>query len=329
MKKIHETTGSLPELISPYLRKLIDKTGGVNGPIGLQFHLLSPADVCIEKNDPLAEEENEVAPGVVYKYQGKLRTDGSVLFYGRALWLISRYCASYCRFCTRGRVVGLPADKSQERGETLAQKPYLDEMDIQKALSYFKNHQEINEVILSGGDPFVTSRKYLEQILESLITLQKQRDLTIIRIHTRVPITNPFFLQDWHYALLARIPHLYLVLHINHPAELTEEVQAIIKKLKNTGATLLSQSVLLKGVNDSPDTLHDLFVQVVTNGIHPYYLHYTDPVPWAKRFTVPLPRAIKLWQTVRPRLSGIAATARFVIDTPHHGKIPIADTTEK
>lgn len=295
----------LPEVVSPYLIKLIKKTGGKNGPIGLQF-LAQPGKENQFRNhgsrDPLNEDEFVVAPGLVYKYRG------------RVLWTIGFNCASYCRFCTRGREVGLP-------------KPLLTDKEIAQVFNYLKKHSEVNEVILSGGDPLMTPKSYLTKIISGLVKLQKAGQIRIIRLGTRLPISNPRLIQAWHYQLLAKIKNPYLMVHINHPAELTPEALAVLNSFRRqSGALVLSQTVLLKGINDSVNTLAQLFYKMTEEGIRPYYLFQNDPVFWAKHFTVPINKAIKLWQQLRPKLSGLAATARFVIDTPYgFGKIPVPE----
>ncbi len=116
------------------------------------------------------------------------------------------------------------------------------------------------------------------------------------------------------------------MVHINHPSELTLQALRVIDRFKQNGATVMSQSVLLKGVNDNPQTLINLFNLMAKEGIRPYYVYQNDPVSWAQHFTVSIPRAIKIWEQLRPRLSGIAGTARFVIDTPFgYGKIPVPE----
>lgn len=320
-------SGTLPEVISPYMRELIAKTGGKDGPIGRQFIFnTNDFDKPSKHSDPLIEEKHEVAPGVIYKYRGKLDKNGNVVYHGRVLWTISRFCATYCRFCFRGRLVGLPAKHSKEKGETLLQKPYLTSDDIAAVIDYIKNHKEINEVILSGGDPLISPHKYLEEIIHRLVELQKTGTIDFIRIHTRAPITNPLSIHKWHFDVIKKIQDPHIVLHINHPLELTDEVKERIKQFRKSGALLFSQSVLLNGVNDSVETLYSLFTDLSKLGVRPYYLHHNDPVYWAQSFTVPLQKGIQLWQELRRRLSGIASTAKFVIDTPYgYGKIPIPE----
>jgi len=311
-----EDRGNLPEVISVYLRDLIKKTGGVDGPIGKQF--IKQNSPClykgVYKDDPLDEAEHEVAPGLVYKYHGTVAKNGTVLTHGRVLWMVTRFCSSYCRFCTRGREVGVP-------------KPFLSDSDIKKVIDYIAGQKEINEVILSGGDPLVVPRDYLTKIINQLVVLQKKGQIQIIRIGTRLPIVNPKVVQQWHYDLIKTIDNPYIMVHINHPFELTKSALTVLEQFrKQCYATVMSQTVLLKGINDDPQIFIDLFNMMAANAIRPYYIYQCDPVPWAKQFIVPPKKVIELWKQVRPQLSGVAATARLVIDVPHgYGKIPLPE----
>ncbi len=331
-------------MISPYLQQLIEKTGGPDGPIGLQFvGSDQPDGTNTHQHDPLDEHQYQVAPGMLYKYRGTCDEEGQVQTHGRVLWMISRYCASYCRFCFRGRFVGLPADRPSpsahhgtadspeghsQNSETLKEKPFLDYDDIEQGASFIRNNPEINEVILSGGDPFICPQDYLLQIFTIMSDLQKSDDLSFVRIHSRAPVTNPRSIRPHHFSALTMVDLPHLVLHVNHPAELTTEVKQFIKTVREQTDTLLfSQSVLLKGVNDSVETLSQLFLDLAKLGVRPYYLHYTDPVPWADRFVVPFPEAVALWQSLRKRASGIVGSAKFVVDSPHGvGKVVVPES---
>lgn len=322
--------GGLPEIVSLHLLKLIEITGGREGPIGKQF-LAQPA---LEKRfykkksaDPLIEDHHEVAPGVVYKYRGKLDKDKKVVYFGRALWTITRYCATYCRFCTRGREVGVPTYVKTSSKAAIANKPYLSDEELEEVFEFLRQHQEINEVIISGGDPLTAPQSYLTKVIRGLAQLQKEGHLDIVRLGTRLPVHNPISIQPWHYELLAELKNPFLMVHINHPFELTQiTLERLYNFRKYSLAQVLSQTVLLKGVNDSEETLYELFTMMAREGIRPYYVFQNDPVYWAQHFTVPIKRAIKMWQKLRPRLSGVAATARFVIDVPFgYGKVPIPE----
>ena len=322
--------GGLPEVFSSYLSELIEQTGGANGPIGKQFVARPEKEKKnFNKNhmDPLAEDEHEVAPGLVYKYEGKANEGGKIVNFGRALWTITRFCGTYCRFCTRGREIGIPPNVSGYNISTISRNPFLTDKEIGEVLVFLKEHKEINEVILSGGDPLTAPQGYLTRIIEGLVELQKAGDLDIIRIGTRLPVHNPASIKDWHYELLGKIKNPYLMIHINHPAELTPQTVEVLNNFRRQSfAHVYSQSVLLKGVNDDVQTLHNLFVKMTKEGIRPYYIYQNDPVYWAQHFTVPFKKAIKIWGKLRPRLSGLAATVRFVIDTPYgFGKIAVPE----
>ncbi|MEK7673525.1 MAG: radical SAM protein [Patescibacteria group bacterium] len=321
--------GGLPESVSPYLIALIKKTGGVHGPIGKQFIAQPELESRVTKKgfDPLNEDHNEVAPGLVYKYRGKINKKGEIEYYGRCLWTVTRLCATYCRFCTRGREVGMPPHVKSKTNAAISHKFFLSDEEIEQVFKFLKKHKEINEVILSGGDPLTAPQPYLTKIITGLSELQSKGFIDTLRIGTRLPVHNPLAVQDWHYQLLAKIRHPYVMLHVNHPYELTDQTKSVIANLRKiSAATVFGQSVFLKGVNDSVETLYQLFTSEIKAGVIPYYLLQNDAVYWARHFTVPMKRAIKIWEKLRPKLSGIAATAKFVIDVPYgYGKIPLPE----
>jgi lysine 2,3-aminomutase len=318
--------GGLPEVIPPYLKELIQITGGESGPIGRQFIAniaLEALHADSEEKDPLNEDEHEVAPGLIYKYRAK-EVDGH-LYSGRALFTITYTCSAYCRFCTRGREVGIPEGyQTSEEGPVHSQ--HLSRTQIDQSLAFIEAEPGLNEVILSGGDPLTVKPEVLTYVLSKLGELQKSDKLSVVRIGSRLPIHNPRAFKPEHYHAIEQLENPRLMIHINHPDELTDEAIQVLKKLRSAGAILHSQTVLLKGVNDNVQTLYELFSKCVKNGISPYYVFQNDPVYWARHFTVPMDEAIQIWQALRPKLSGIAATARFVIDVPHgYGKVPVPE----
>jgi lysine 2,3-aminomutase len=209
----------------------------------------------------------------------------------------------------------------------LANKAYLSDEDLDQVEKYLDAHPEINEIILSGGDPLTTPQPYFTKIMDRLSRRQAAGQLHIVRIGSRFPIHNPNGLKDWHYQQVGRLINPYLMVHINHPAELTTEALTVLQRFRReSGATAMSQTVLLKGVNDSVETLYNLFTVLAKEGIRPYYVFQNDDVCWAKHFTVPMKKAVAIWGKLRPRLSGVAATARFVIDVPKgYGKVPVPE----
>lgn len=310
--------GGLPEVISPYLQKLITETGGIDGPIAKQF----VANPNLERKrsnkpqDPLLEEEHEVAPGLVWKYQN------------RALWTVTRLCASYCRFCTRGREVGFPGNEVVPNGKgALSKSASLSQDQIEETLNFIKDHDDLKEIIVSGGDPLTLPQEKLGFILKNLGLFQRKGNLAIVRIGTRLPIHNPEGVKDWHYEAVAELKNPRLMVHVNHPAELTTKTLEVLQGFRERSHAIeMSQTVFLKGVNDDVKKLIELFTKLAENGINPYYLFQNDPVGWAEHFTIPINEAIALWKQVRPQLSGVAATARFVIDTPNgYGKIVVPE----
>jgi len=323
--------GGLPELFSPYLAGLIAKTGGPNGPIGLQFVSRPDEERKYFKQglkDPLMEDEHEVAPGLVYKYKANLIDGGKEIpYYGRALWTITRHCAAYCRFCTRGREVGMLAGHIGESRATLAKVTHLPKEKIDETLRFIEQTDNLIEIILSGGDPLTLPPDILAYVMGKLGDLQKKGKLKIVRIGTRVPVHNPFILRDVHFQAVSQLTIPRVMVHINHPEELTSQTREVLRRFRTECAgVVMSQTVLLAGVNDSVATLYRLFMTLTEIGVVPYYVFQNDDVYWAKHFTVPIRRAISLWQKLRPRLSGVAATARFVIDVPGgYGKVTVPE----
>ncbi len=310
--------GGLPEVYPPYLADLIARTGGPDGPIGRQFISQPEKErkhVGDGMSDPFFEDQHEVAPGLIYKFEG------------RALWTITRYCAAYCRFCMRGREVGMSAGIERKSNAALAHTPHLLMDQIDETLSFIEKQPGLNEIILSGGDPLTVNPKTLHYILGKLGTLQQTGKLQIVRIGTRVPVHNPFILRQDHYEAIKQLRNPRMMVHINHPLELTPQTLNVLEKFRREcGGIVMSQTVLLRGVNDSVEVLYELFTKLTAEGVVPYYVFQNDAVYWAKHFTVPLPKAIKLWQKLRPMLSGVAATARFTIDVAKgYGKIPLPE----
>ncbi|OGF21551.1 hypothetical protein A2Y83_05410 [Candidatus Falkowbacteria bacterium RBG_13_39_14] len=248
--------------------------------------------------DPLLEDSNKKVKGLVHKYPK------------RVLIELALSCAAYCRFCTRRREV------------SDVKKGVLIESDIQKMVDYIKTEPEINEVILSGGDP-LTAPKLL---ILALKKFSKMKQIKILRVHTRVPVCDPrlvtpAILQSL--ATAAKNKTLYLSIHFEHPDELTPKTIAIVKKIRKTGAVLLSQSVFLKGINDSYEVLEKLFSSISELGIRPYYIYRCDLVKGSEHFIVPIEKEVEIMTKLRKNLSGIAFPT-YVVDTPNgSGKIPV------
>jgi lysine 2,3-aminomutase len=243
--------------------------------------------------DPLGEKESLVTPAFIRKYPG------------RGVFLVSNRCAMYCRFCNRKRIIGKEWNP----------KPFWDE-----TLSYIATDNSIREVILSGGDPFMLVSEELEYIISSL---RKVPRIGIVRVSTRMPVVYPSGLEDGHFAVVERYSPLWIVVHVNHPRELTPEFYETIRRLKKADATVVSQTVLLRGVNDCHHVLLNLFESLVQHGIKPYYLFQLDEVRGATHFKVRLKKGIEIMKSLRQNASGLAMP-NYVLDiTGGSGKVPV------
>lgn len=290
-----EPPGNLIVKISPHLKSL----GKKYPEIKRQFYPSSEENKSSQKCfiDPLIEEDYLKTKGLYHKYPK------------RVLILLTLACASYCRFCTRKRRI------------SELKEAQLKEKDIKNATEYLKKHKQINEVIFSGGDPFMSPGMLIFAIKEA----SRLPQIKIIRIHTRVPISAPQLVNKKLIDTLGKIKNktLYVSLHFEHPAEITPPTVKIINDLRKAGAILLSQSVFLAKVNDNFETLAELFTKLSELGVRPYYIFHCDPVIGSEHFIVPLEKEVEIVTKLRKELSGIACPT-FVIDTPNgSGKIPV------
>ncbi len=248
-----------------------------------------------ELSDPIGDEAHSPVKGIVHRYPD------------RALYKITNICAVYCRYCFRKDMIGVNAD-------------HLKADDHKEALAYLQNTPQIWEVILTGGDPLVLSAKKLRATLDELENIPH---IQVLRIHTRLPLSNPQAITNELCEALTRNKALYIALHINHADELTPEVITAIKKLHKTGAVLLSQSVLLKGVNDNAETLEQLFRALVALKIKPYYLHHADYAKGTSHFRTTIAEGQAIMRDLQGRISGLCQP-HYMLDIPGgHGKIPL------
>jgi lysine 2,3-aminomutase len=275
---------SYPARITPYLQQLML----TSEPVRRQF-LPDPIELTPDSlpADPLDEKRLAPVAAVVHRYPN------------RALLLAANSCAAYCRFCTRKRRVG-KRDNNLSFGEVL------------DGIAYIAAQPQINEVIISGGDPLTMADSLLREILQRL---QKIEHVTLLRIATRVPAVMPERITPQLAELLARFQPLYLTTHFNHPDELTAEARQACRLLAGAGLPLANQSVLLKGVNDDAATLSTLFTQLLHCRIRPYYLHQMDPVHGTGHFRVPVEHGLQLMADLRRTISGLAIP-HYVIDAP-------------
>jgi lysine 2,3-aminomutase len=283
--------------LTPYLVSTIDPTDPAC-PIRRQ---VVPTEVEADafeglRVDALAEEAHAVVPGLVHRYPD------------RVLMLVTTECASYCRFCTRSRIVGQGAENfGAEQHEA--------------QLRYIAAHPEVRDVLLSGGDPLVLPDRVLERLLAGLRAIPH---VEIVRIGTRVPFFLPQRITPALVAILARHHPLWLNVHVNHPNELTPEVEVAFARLADAGLPLGAQSVLMAGINDCPNLMLELVRRLVRSRVRPYYLYQCDLVRGAGHFRTPIAKGIEIMEALRGHTSGYAVPT-FVVDLPDGGgKVPLA-----
>ncbi|OJF95037.1 lysine-2,3-aminomutase-like protein [Pararhizobium antarcticum] len=288
--------------ITPAMAALIDPSDP-NDPIARQF-VPDPAELTHlpeELQDPIGDAVHSPVEGIVHRYPD------------RVLLKAVHVCPVYCRFCFRREMVG-----PQGLG-TLTP----DAMD--GAFAYIASRPEIWEVILTGGDPLVLSPRRLAEIMQRLASIDHVK---VVRFHTRVPVVEPARIdEDLIHALKASGKATYLALHANHPRELTAAARDAIAKLVDAGIVLISQSVLLKGVNDDVETLAALMRGFVENRIKPYYLHHPDLAPGTGHFRLTIAEGQALVAALRGRISGLCQPS-YILDIPGgHGKAVVSSAS--
>jgi lysine 2,3-aminomutase len=285
--------------IPPALAALIDPTDPAD-PIARQFVPdareldVHPAETA----DPIGDELKSPVKGVVHRYRD------------RALLKLVSVCAVYCRFCFRRETVG--------PGRAAA----LSAEEFEAALKYFCDHEEIWEIVLTGGDPLVLSPRRIAETTRALVEIPHVK---VLRWHTRLPVADPAAVTPAMAKALADAPGktVYVALHANHPRELTRDARAACKLLIDAGVVMVSQSVLLKAVNDDVETLEALMRALVEMRIKPYYLHHGDLAPGTAHLRTTIAKGQTLMRELRGRLSGLALPT-YVLDIPGaHGKVPI------
>ena len=248
-----------------------------------------------ERSDPIGDHAHEPVKGIVHRYPD------------RVLLKPIHVCPVYCRFCFRREEVG-PGTEA------------LSSAELDAALDYIRGQDAIWEVILSGGDPLMLSARRLKAIVTALAAIPH---VAVIRIHTRVPVVDPKRVSAALVAALRLDKAVYVVLHANHARELTPAVKAASGRLSRAGIPLLSQSVLLKGVNDDPATLEALFRGLVAMRVKPYYLHHPDLAHGTAHLRTGLGEGRELMRALRGRVSGLCQPS-YVLDLPGgHGKVPV------
>jgi lysine 2,3-aminomutase len=251
-----------------------------------------------ERADPIGDGAHSPLKGIVHRYPD------------RVLLTPVHVCPVYCRFCFRRERVG-------PGGEDLSP------AELAAALGYVRRRPEIWEVIVTGGDPLVLSPRRLAAIVEALVAIDH---VEVIRFHSRVPVVDPRRVSAEMVAALRAPKAVYVVLHSNHARELTPEALAACARLIDAGIPMLCQTVLLRGVNDDPESLRDLFRALVRARIKPYYLHHGDLARGTGHLRTTIARGQALMRSLRGRLSGLCQPT-YVLDLPGgHGKVPIGPT---
>jgi lysine 2,3-aminomutase len=244
--------------------------------------------------DPLLEDEDSPVPSIVHRYPDRL------------LFLVSHSCASYCRFCTRKRKVGDPSK--------------IHPRYIEDGFEYIRKHPEVRDVVISGGDPLMLSDRKLELILKAVRAIPH---VEIIRIGSRVTCVLPQRITPKLVAMLRKYHPLYMNVHFNHPDEITPESSRALNLLADAGIPLGNQTVLLKGVNDDPETMKRLVRKLLTVRVRPYYIYQADYVKGTDHFRTPVEKGLEIMDGLRGWTSGMAVPY-FVIDAPGGGgKIPL------
>jgi lysine 2,3-aminomutase len=242
-----------------------------------------------ELADPIGDEAHTPVPGIVHRYPD------------RVLLKPVAVCPVYCRFCFRREMVGPGI------GETLSP------ADLDAALDYIRTQPGVREVILTGGDPFMLSPARAAALTQAIAAIPH---VEVIRWHTRMPVADPARVTpEFIEALKADGKAVYVSIHINHVKELSPETKAAAARLTDAGIPLVSQSVLLRGVNDDVETLAELMQALVTARIRPYYLHHPDLAPGTGHFRVSVEEGQALYSALRDRVSGLALP-HYVIDIP-------------
>jgi lysine 2,3-aminomutase len=283
--------------ITPEIAQLIDRNDP-NDPIARQF-VPDIAELTMtpdERADPIGDHVHSPVEGIVHRYPD------------RVLLKLVNVCEVYCRFCFRREMVG-PG------------KQMLSDEQLDAALAYVRAHPEIWEVILTGGDPLVLSARRLSEVMRRIGAIEHVK---IVRFHTRLPVVSPEKITPALVrALRAPGKATYVALHANHPRELTQAARAAIARIVDAGIPMVSQSVLLRGVNDDVSTLEELMRAFVECRIKPYYLHHADLAPGTSHFRTTIEEGQALMRALRGRVSGLAQPT-YVLDIPDgYGKVPV------
>ena len=290
--------GSLPLGITPYYASLMSRDDPAEPlrrthiPVGTEY-LKTPG----EADDPLGEDGHSAVPGLVHRYPD------------RVLFLATGFCSTYCRYCTRSRMVG------DAGGDYSFSRPQWED-----ALNYIADNPQIRDVLISGGDPLTLSDERIDYLLGRLRGI---KHVEFVRLGTKVPAVLPMRVTRSLIKVLRRHHPLWMSIHFTHPTELSPEVTEAVTRLADAGIPLGSQTVLLKGINDSLDTLKTLYHGLLMRRVRPYYLYQCDPITGSSHFRTSVDKGLEIMQGLRGHTTGYAVPT-YVIDAPGGGgKIPL------
>lgn len=297
-KAVDKRTANLPIAITPYYLSLLDPKNPMQSlrrthiPVGDEF-IQTPG----EDPDPLGEDHDTATPGLVHRYPD------------RVLFLTTGFCSTYCRYCTRSRMVG---ETNGEYSFNTAQ--------WEKAAQYIEAHPEIRDCLLSGGDPLSIGDEKLDWLLGRL---RKIKHLEFIRIGTKIPIVMPQRITKNLTRILRKYHPLWMSIHVAHPDEITPESIEAFARLADAGIPLGSQTVLLKDINDNVETMKSLMHKLLMARVKPYYLYQCDPVSGSSHFRTSVEKGLEIIKGLRGHTTGYAIP-QFVVDAPNGGgKIPL------
>jgi lysine 2,3-aminomutase len=294
---VQRVGGRLPLGITPYYASLMDP----QDPSEPLRRTMIPVHGELvrtpgEADDPLGEEGDSAVPGLVHRYPD------------RVLFLVTNFCATYCRYCTRARMVGHTGEFHASYGQ------------YQQAIDYIAAHPEIRDVLLSGGDPLTMADDRLEWILTRLRAIEH---VEFIRIGTKVPAVTPQRITPEFVAMLRKFHPLWMSIHFMHPNEMTPEVVQACERLADAGIPLGSQTVLTRGVNDDVETMKALMHRLLKARVRPYYIYQCDPISGSSHLRTPIEKGLEIMDGLRGHTTGYAVPT-FVVDAPGGGgKIPL------
>ena len=284
---------NLPFAITPYYLDLINPHDA-HDPIRKTVipHLAEFMTSPEEMVDPCGEDGSMVVPGLVHRYPD------------RVLFLVNETCSVYCRYCTRSRLVG--------SGDH--------EVDFSAAYNYLRQHPEVRDVLISGGDPLVMRDEKLENILRNLRDIPS---IEIVRIGTKMPVVLPQRITPALVNMLKQFHPFYMSIHFLHPAEITPEVTRACNMLADAGIPTFSQTVLLAGVNDDPEVMKTLMKKLLMLRVRPYYIYQCDPVQGTSHFRTTVQKGLDIMEHLRGHMTGYGVPT-YVIDAPGGGgKVPV------